>query len=105
MNVPTYLQIEVRGKDSLFQRETIFARIDNDDNDVEPNRNVFVFWTGDDSAQIVLLGWEQYPEVISIDFTGDRVEYERTRTSSAEAKKILNEFGVDVNALTSWLFC
>lgn len=105
LNVPTYLQIEVRGKDSLFQRETIFARIDNDDNDVEPNRNVFVFWTGDDSAQIVLLGWEQYPEVISIDFTGNRVEYERARASSAEAKKILNEFGVDVNALTSWLFC
>ena len=104
LNVPAYLQIEVRSQGNLFQRETIYARIDNDDRTVMPNYNAFILWAENNKAKIVLLGWEQYPEVISIDFTGDRVEYERARTSSAEAKEILNEFGVDVNALTSWLF-
>ena len=104
LNVPTYLQIEVRGKDSLFQRETIFARIDNDDNDVEPNRNVFVFWTGDDSAQIVLLGWEQEPEAISVESEDGLVKHERARIGNAEARALLTASGVDVDVLDPWLF-
>lgn len=102
LNVPTYLRIEARSQGNLFQRETIYARIDNDDRTVMPNYNAFILWAENNKAKIVLLGWEQYPEVISINFIGNRIEYERT--SSAEAKRILNEFGVDVNALTSWIF-
>lgn len=91
LNVPTYITIE-----GIYQKtEKVVAqvdtKIDNNNSNIEVEMNIWTFWEDNRNICIVLLGKEQVPEIIKIEFDGNNQAEVSQIYSSDLARKLLNE--------------
>ncbi len=86
------VDVELHGYDSTKRLFTIQTRIEDDGVDAKMNKNIWIFWESDSRATVLLLGTEQLPEIITINFqggAGHTPEITRERSSSKAQSLVL----------------
>lgn len=104
LNAPAYLTITVQ-KNQLFSRKTtIYTHIDNDDDPIEEDQNIHIFWE-DSQLTILLLGEEQLPEMIELSL-GETLSYQSRQLElpPGSAEAVLQKHGVDLAVLSPYLY-
>lgn len=105
LNVPVY--ITVYG-DAIKTNErccTVSTHIDNNNGGAGANKNVWTIWEEPHTAVIILLGKEQFPELIEIVFgeTGETTTVTRKQDPETygDVRKLFEEFEMDIDAIPS----
>lgn len=100
LNVPVH--ITIRGKEEGKERNCwVSTQIDNNNGGASANANVWTVWKDANTAVVILMGKEQWPEWIELTFEEEDTQVIRRQApeTSEEARTLLREFGINVDAV------
>lgn len=102
LNVPVYVTIYGERSGEENHCCVVETQIDNNNGGAVANANVWTVWTENNTAVVVLMGKEQWPELIEITFgLNTNVVRKQTPETSDEARVLLETNQIDIGLIPS----